>query len=250
MNILIIEDEKATADLLQDVIKTHYHECQISGIAHSTQQALKICYKTRPDIIIMDITLGHSISFELFEYIDPLDCTIIFLCSHKEFAFQAVQYGALAYILKPVNKTEIIPVLERALKQAQKKRSDMPGTSPRTSRTGVIYLYENYVRRSVDCKSLIKIKADGSYSWAYLDNGKTIHLSRHLKYYEDQIKEYGFIRTHKTTLTNAIHITEYIPGNNPMIRLTDGSLEPLSRNKRQEIIHLVSRGNAGMVQQI
>lgn len=245
MKLLILEDEEATVSMLQTVITEHFRTCQITGIARDTGQLLKYSFKSRPDIIIMDITVGHSISFELFEYIDPLDCTIIFLCSHKEFAFQAVQYGAVAYLLKPVNTAELINAMDRAVKAAEKKKARQ-GTDTARQSEAAIYLYDNYVRRMVDSRSLVKIRADGSYSWACLEGGKTIHLSRHLKYYENQLKEHGFIRTHKTVLCNPVHIIEYLHGNNPMIRLSDGSKEPLSRSKRTEIAHLLS-GRTGTV---
>lgn len=239
MKLLILEDEEATASVLKKTITEYFTECQVIGIASDTAQALKYCFKSHPDIIIMDITVGHSISFELFEYIDPLDCTVIFLCTHKEFAFQAVQYGAVSYLLKPVNPVELVNALNKALKFAEKRKARQNVDTVKQSEA-VISLYDNYVRRLVDPRSLVKIRADGSYSWACLEGGKTIHLSRHLKYYENQLKGHGFIRTHKTVLCNPLHIVEYLHGNNPMIRLSDGSKEPLSRSKRIEITQLLS----------
>jgi two-component system, LytTR family, response regulator len=189
--------------------------------------------------------VGNIISFELFEYIDPLDCAIIFLCVHKEFAFQAVQYGAVAYILKPVDNVELISALDRAIKLVRKRKMELHESAVAMASSGIIHLYENHARRSINTRSLVKMRADGSYSWACLEGGKTIHLSRHLKYYENMLKEYGFIRTHKTLLANPLHIVEYINGNNPMIKLSDGSMEPLSRSKRIEIMNFLSQ-NIGL----
>jgi two-component system LytT family response regulator len=240
MKLLIIENEVAVAENIQHIVASNFGQVEISGTARSTNEALKYCYKDRPDILVMDITLGYTISFELFEYIDPLEFSIIFLSAHREFALEAINYGAVAYIVKPIDEARLVQGIGKAIQHAKlrQKQGEDKHHAPHPAMDS-IYLSENHTRKSIKTETLIKIHSDGSYSKAYFVDGKTIHLSRHLGFFQQLLIDKGFIRTHRKSLVNKIHIVHYHPGVKPRITLSDGSEEPLSRTKKQVIIQLL-----------
>ena len=68
MNILIIEDEKPAARLLQR--KVEKLGLQVNTMLHSVEEAIAWFQNhPHPDLIFLDIQLSDGLSFEIFEQI-------------------------------------------------------------------------------------------------------------------------------------------------------------------------------------
>jgi two-component system LytT family response regulator len=240
MKLLIIEADELIAGQIEMTIRESFKNIEIIGQAHSLKEALKLVYVHKPELLVMNTILGQAISFELFEYVDPDVFTIVFLSAHKEFAVEAIQFNAAAYLLTPLNQQELLDAVNKAITQSRYKQArTIPDLSINNMSENIIYLSENYLNKPVHISTLIRISSDGSYSVAYLSGGKTIHLSKNLGHFEKSLKDKGFIRAHKTALVNSDYIMDYKPGIKPRIILSDDTELPLARTKKQEIIRLL-----------
>ncbi|MGN6211086.1 LytR/AlgR family response regulator transcription factor [Parafilimonas sp.] len=113
MNILIIEDEKITAESLCDYIKELKPSYNITGIKNSVEDAVAFLSSTPAvDLIFSDIQLSDGISFSIFQQIQT-DVPVIFCTAYDEYMMEAFSTNGIAYILKPFDITSVKAAIEK-----------------------------------------------------------------------------------------------------------------------------------------
>jgi len=111
MDIVIIEDEKLTADDLRDTIVSVRPEAHIVATIGSVKEAIAwFQAHPSPDLVFSDIQLGDGISFEIFKTI-PRHMPVIFCTAYDEYALSAFKANGIDYVLKPFTKTTIAAAL-------------------------------------------------------------------------------------------------------------------------------------------
>jgi DNA-binding LytR/AlgR family response regulator len=58
-------------------------------------------------------------------------------------------------------------------------------------------------------KNIVLIKGDANYSTIYMDCGKEKLVSHPIKFYENHLENYGFLRVHRGHIINPKYIKEY-----------------------------------------
>lgn len=105
MNILIIEDEKPAARLLQR--KVEKMGLEVNQMLHSVEEAIAwFNSNSHPDLIFLDIQLSDGLSFEIFEAID-IKSAIIFTTAYDEYALRAFKLNSIDYLLKPIDEDDL-----------------------------------------------------------------------------------------------------------------------------------------------
>ena len=110
MNIIIIEDEKPAARLLQR--KVEKLGLQVSTMLHSVEEAIAWFQNNpQPDLIFLDIQLSDGLSFEIFEYFDKaqqhIKSAVIFTTAYDEYALRAFKLNSIDYLLKPIDEEDL-----------------------------------------------------------------------------------------------------------------------------------------------
>jgi len=108
MKILIIEDERRTADLVIRLIRQYDNAYIVLGVIDSVEKGVEwFMNKTEdPDLLLLDIQLTDGTSFELFEKVN-LELPVIFITAYNEFAIKAFRLNSIDYLLKPVDFTDL-----------------------------------------------------------------------------------------------------------------------------------------------
>lgn len=105
MNIIIIEDEKPAARLLQR--KVEKLGLQVNTMLHSVEESITwFQNNAHPDLIFLDIQLSDGLSFEIFEEID-IRSAVIFTTAYDEYALRAFKLNSIDYLLKPIDEDEL-----------------------------------------------------------------------------------------------------------------------------------------------
>lgn len=119
MNIVIIEDEKITADELAGTITTLEPDANIVAILSSVKTALAYFQiGAVPDLIFSDVQLGDGLSFEIFKAC-KISAPVIFCTAYDEYALNAFKTNSIDYILKPSTSQTVADALAkyRSLRQ-------------------------------------------------------------------------------------------------------------------------------------
>jgi two-component system response regulator LytT len=118
MNIIIIEDEKPAARLLQR--KVEKLGLEVHTLLHSVEESVEwFQNNNHPDLIFLDIQLSDGLSFEIFEQID-IKSAVIFTTAYDEYALRAFKLNSIDYLLKPIDEDELEIAVNKFKNQVQK----------------------------------------------------------------------------------------------------------------------------------
>lgn len=86
-------------------------DTEVVGEAEDGEQLLNLLDTLEPDIIISDISMPEKTGLDVLKEINKrkLKTKVIFLSGFQEFSYakEAVTYGAVDYLLKPVSVEEL-----------------------------------------------------------------------------------------------------------------------------------------------
>ena len=110
MNIIIIEDEKPAARLLQR--KVEKLGLQVNTLLHSVEESISWFQNNpHPDLIFLDIQLSDGLSFEIFEHFRSVQrdimSAVIFTTAYDEYALRAFKLNSIDYLLKPIDEDDL-----------------------------------------------------------------------------------------------------------------------------------------------
>lgn len=129
INILIVDDEPFIRQGLQILIDWEEHGFCISKEASNGKEAIELMKDNHFDLIITDIKMPEMNGIELIEYTFnniSKEIHFILLSGYYEFEFakKAIKYEVVDYILKPIQKDELIHSLEDFRLQYNKKKEE------------------------------------------------------------------------------------------------------------------------------
>jgi two-component system response regulator LytT len=125
MKIVIIEDEKWTAEDLADTIIQVEPESQIVAVLQSVKEAVAYFKNNAsPDLIFSDIQLGDGLSFEIFSTVN-MNTPVIFCTAFDEYALRAFKANGIDYLLKPFTPESV----QAALTKFHHLRNSVPNDS-------------------------------------------------------------------------------------------------------------------------
>lgn len=113
MNCLIIEDEQIASQRLKKLICTYFDNIEVDAVLTSVEESIKYLRENEhPNFIFMDIQLQDGLSFHILENI-KIDVPIIFVTGHDRYALRAHRAKAFDYLLKPINKDQLINAVKK-----------------------------------------------------------------------------------------------------------------------------------------
>lgn len=114
--VIIVDDERPTLNMLANYIDWNQMSACVVATANNGQNALKKIEALQPDILITDVKMPVMDGIELCKqvHIRFPEIQIVFLSGYNEFEYAraALQHGACGYLLKPVNKEEIVALMK------------------------------------------------------------------------------------------------------------------------------------------
>lgn len=113
MKIVIIEDERITADELAGTITSLEPDARITAILSSVKTAIAYFQSNEaPDLIFSDVQLGDGLSFEVFKAV-RISAPVIFCTAYDEYALNAFKTNSIDYVLKPSTSQTIADALAK-----------------------------------------------------------------------------------------------------------------------------------------
>jgi two-component system, LytTR family, response regulator len=114
MKVLIVDDEPvARRGLRRQLERLAGVTCV--GECGGRDQAIAAIVERRPDLVLLDVQLGHATAFEIIEEIGvdamPL---VVFVTAYDRHAVKAFEVHALDFVLKPVDPERLREALDRA----------------------------------------------------------------------------------------------------------------------------------------
>lgn len=117
VNVLIVDDLAFIRIVLRDVLEKSGF--RVVGEASDGVQAIALYQDTRPDAVLMDITMPGMDGLTALKRIREIDpAARIIMCSalgQQRLIVQAIQLGAKDFIIKPFQSQRVVSALKKAL---------------------------------------------------------------------------------------------------------------------------------------
>ena len=115
MNVVIIEDEKRTAQRLENLLLTYDPTIRVLAKLPSVAKSLTWFSKptpVEPDLLFLDIHLDDGSGFQFLEQAG-LTLPIIFTTAYDQYAIQAFKTNSIDYLLKPIGAADLARAIDK-----------------------------------------------------------------------------------------------------------------------------------------
>ncbi|HBF35866.1 MAG TPA: hypothetical protein DDW50_00920, partial [Firmicutes bacterium] len=117
-SILLIDDEKTIREYLPKAIPFEEYGFRVKDTAMNGQEAVDKLPMVKPDLIFLDVRMPMMDGLQFLNILrqgEFSDTLVVMLSGYSDFAYAkaAMKYGVQAYLNKPVDEDEIIPLLEK-----------------------------------------------------------------------------------------------------------------------------------------
>src|SRR6185312_14447141 len=123
IHAVLIDDEINGLKSLELLVGTLKEEIKIVGVTTDPLVAIELINVYRPDIVFLDISMPQLDGFEVLERLEFKNFHLVFTTAHKKFAVRALKHGAIDYLLKPIDRKELISAVERVKQKMQEGKS-------------------------------------------------------------------------------------------------------------------------------
>lgn len=237
---VIVDDQSNHRDILKHNLTQHCPEVKVIAEFSSGNEALTHLPSLKFDILFLDIELGDMNSFEMLQKLPIRDLHIIFITSFDKYAVQAFKVYAIDYLMKPVNGLELSHAIERAMSQIIDKERSLNLVSDYSfQKNNKLLVTEHNEYELIDVDSILCCKAYGNYTeilqLTVKGQDKKFTDTHNLKYFEEKLKSFGFIRIHQSYLVNKKHVSK-IRKNPSEVVMVNGAVYPIARDRKQDIL--------------
>jgi two-component system LytT family response regulator len=241
INAIIVDDEPYCCEALAILLERYCPQVAVKGIYHSGADALRAIREQPPQLLFLDIEMPRMNGFELLEKIKDLSFELIFTTSYDQYAIKAIRFSALDYLLKPIDREELVRSVQKV---AQRLQSPLPQQidllfqklqSP-THLFSKIAIPTMEGLQMVAVDHIVHCTSDSNYTILTLKDQQRIIASRTLKEIEELLEEHSFVRVHHSNVVNLNEISKYVKGEGGYLVMSDGSTINISRSRKDGLL--------------
>jgi len=232
LKTIIVEDEKEGRDYLISIINNFCPSLTIVDVCSNANEAILSISEKAPDLVLMDIEMPGGNGFEVLGKIENRNFNIIFITAYDEYALKAIKFSAIDYLLKPIDKEELLAAIQRC--NLVSKRDNMRITNlvqekkDRISKFKKIILFNGDDYEIVELEKIIRCESNKNYTKFYFSNNKQITVSKTIKEFESLLEEFDFFRVNKFCLINIHHIKKVSKNDGGVLLMSDNETIPIS----------------------
>jgi two-component system LytT family response regulator len=234
MKALIVDDERLARVDLRRLLRAH-PEVEIVGEAKNAVEAEQKIKELRPDLIFLDVQMPSRNGFELLQDMrDPP--RVIFVTAYDQHALRAFEFGAVDYLLKPIEPARLAQSLGRVTAKS---------TAPHSTSSLHTTLSEHdqvFVKDGERCwfvrvGEIRLLESEGNYTRVYFRENRPL-LPRTLQALETRLDSKFFLRVSRRHLVNLRFISKVEPSVDGGLNLHLGERDPaikVSRRRAQSL---------------
>ncbi len=242
ISAMIIDDEPMAISSLARMLQKHCPKVDVVATTQNPVEGLKEIKELQPDLLFLDIAMPRMDGFSLLRNIPDLDIKVIFITAYDEYAIQAFKEEAVDYLLKPIDKEELINAVkkvEQSLKihfTEERLLSLFDRFQKMYSPVQSIGLPTMEGLNFVKVEQISHCKSDGNYTEVFLNDGQKVVISRQLQFLKDKLNPQQFIRVHRSYLVNLNYIKKYLRGRGGSLIMQNGEVIPVSSRRKNDLM--------------
>lgn len=264
----VIIDDNQESVMETKAIADGFGELSFIDSATNYEEGLNLILEHNPQLVFLEIdpkdkksNLSLSIINELHRYLKAVP-KIIITTSSKELAFDAIKYEVVDYLLKPINRADLLKSLHKIVKADDGENTftikplskiELPEASfvsktkqETSSKSDPLILciksYGDY--RYIDTRDIAYFQADNNSTDIHLNNGEMITAFKTLKHFEG-VLTYPFVRIHNSYIVNSNCISRIHTGNTVCYIKNSAIKLPFSKSYKSNIDLIIAEISSG-----
>ena len=242
LTAIIVDDETIARETLYGYVQKYCPQVDVVALCDSIAPAYDAIVEHDPDIVFLDVEMPFGNAFDLLEKFKDISFEIVFVTAFSDYAIKALNFSASYYILKPIDIDELVAAVD--------KIADQRGTDNAQLHTKVLIdnLHDLKKQRHkivlplmegfevVKVSEVIRCQANDNFTDIHLLHGRKLMICRTLKFYENLLIEFRFVRVHKSHLINIDYVKRYLKGKGGQVVMEDDSVVDVSPNRKKELL--------------
>lgn len=200
----VVDDEPLARARLKRLLKKHSVNVVADG--ESGIDALNIIDKHTIDILFIDINMPLMNGLDAVRQIDQIAQdspdsqlpAIVFCTAYDEYAIQAFQTNAVAYLLKPFDSDDVAAAL---LKATSVNRLQLNQLNQEQNLVQTLSIHHDGVLQNMDVAEFAYFKSVDKHVYAVLKTEQEVFIDQTLAQLEEKLNE-RFVRIHRNALLN------------------------------------------------
>ncbi|MEO6548687.1 MAG: LytTR family DNA-binding domain-containing protein [Ferruginibacter sp.] len=240
---ILVDDEIHCTETLKEKLRLYCPSVAVKAVYNDPQEALKALQEDAPDILFLDVEMPRLNGFGLLEQLGKINFEIVFTTAYDQFALQAFKMSAFDYLLKPIEKDDLIRCINKLNERKASAISDtqmqilmqhMQHTAKSDQAKIAIPTLEGLEFFYI--KDILYLEGQSNYSRIYTKDGKSLLVSKTLKDFEDTLGPYHFFRIHLSYYINLTYVKKYLRGEGGSVIMENGAELDVSRRRKDEFI--------------
>jgi two-component system response regulator AlgR len=203
--VLIVDDEPPARALLRSMV-AEAEGFDVAGEAENGRRALEICDRQPPDIVLLDVRMpgidGLEVARQLATLPEPP--AVIFITAFDEYAMQAFESEAIAYLLKPIRAEKLRAALSKAGRLSRPLLQEVAKAARESPRRSHIGVRGRDGLKLIPIEEVLCFQADQKYTTVRHQRGEDL-IEDSLKTLEEEFAA-EFVRVHRNALVNTRYL--------------------------------------------
>lgn len=243
---ILVDDEVSCTDVLHWQLETYCPMVKVLCECNSPEDAILRIKELQPDVIFLDIEMPGMNAFEMLNALKPFSFEVIFTTAYNQFAVQAFKEKAIDYLLKPIEKSDLMAAVDK-LRQKEKTKSSekmeelllLFKEQMKANKKVALPTNDGISFLSVD--EIVRVESDSNYSYVFLLNGDKVCITKTLKQIEESLEGQPFYRVHQSHLVNLNHITKYLKDGGGYLVMSDKTTITVARQRKDGFMEMFSK---------
>lgn len=228
--ILVDDEPKAIAVLERYCSQMDFIELQAAF--RDPVKAIQFLQTHPVDLIFLDINMPKISGLEFLDIVGKKP-RIIFTTAYSEYAIDSYEYGAVDYLLKPIDFHRFVKAVMKAKNLISLESASPPAESNSGDHHKTIYIKSGPQLYKVDIADILYLEKDGNYLVFHTADKKLLSRQNMRDIFEI-LAPNDFIRVHKSFVVALKHV-DVIESH--QVRIGDLKI-PVGRNFREELLKI------------
>lgn len=238
---ILIDDEEHCRESLSIQLARYCPDVNLLANCGSAVEGLKAIEQVHPEVVFLDVEMPRMNGFEMLQEFSEIPFKVIFTTGYDAYAIKAIRFSALDYLLKPIDKAELIKAVAKVYVKAAPTTNQqfdilLEKLSDKQVRLQKIALPSLEGFELVQLEAILRCESDSNYTYVYLKTGRKLLVSRTLKEIEELLEGHSFLRVHHSHVVNLNEIERYVRGEGGHLIMSDNSSVNVSRSRKDALL--------------
>ena len=205
LRVLIVDDEPPARERLRSLL-AESGEFDLAGEASNGEQAINLVDKLTPDIVLLDVRMPGIDGLEVARHLAalPEPPAVIFTTAFDEYALQAFESEAVAYLLKPIRLEKLRAALAKAARLTRPQLQQVATAAREPAHRLHIGVRGRDGLKLIPIEEVFCFHADQKYTTVKHQKGEDL-IEDSLKTLEEEFSG-SFVRIHRNALVNTRYL--------------------------------------------